>query len=139
MYHVFKNLTRCKPKYFKIISTSDLQLAEARQKRNLLERRHSLETTELLQRRFWTICSLKKGLYYGVGENLENTYLLTKSRMEVIRVPRSQFIKFGRAKMLDRLRDDLNEILPDNTSVFQAYHRSLKWEKYKEEVNNSLF
>ncbi len=54
--------------------------------------------------------------------------------MEVIRVPRAQFIKHGRAKMLDRLKEDLNEILPDNDSVFMAYHRDLKWDKYKEEV-----
>ncbi len=58
--------------------------------------------------------------------------------MEVIRVPRAQFIKRGRAKMLDRLKEDLNEILPDNDSVFMAYHRGLKWDKYKEEVMQFL-
>ena len=101
-------------------------------------RRDDLKAPELCRRRWWTICTLGKGLYFGVGENLEKTYLISKTRVDVIQIPRSQFVKHGKGRVIDRLREDLNELLPDNNSVFASFVRGMKWECYKDKVVNQV-
>ena len=98
------------------------------------KRRNKLKVPELCRRRWWTICTLGKGLYFGVGENLDKSYLVSKTRVEVIQVPKSQFVKHGKGRVIDRLREDLNELLPGNDLVFKAFLRSMKWERYKDKV-----
>ena len=105
---------------------------------NVNRRRDDLKAPELCRRRWWTICTLGKGLYFGVGENLEKSYLITKTRVDVIQIPRSQFVKQGKGRVIDRLREDLNELLPDNKTIFNSFVQGMKWECYKDKVVNQV-
>ena len=102
--------------------------------RDMKRRRDDLKAPELCRRRLWTICTLGKGLYFGVGENLDKSYLVSKTRVEVIKIPKSQFVKHGKGRIMERLREDLNELLPGNELVFNAFLQGMKWERYKDKV-----
>ena len=62
-----------------------------------------------------------------LGEDLTDTYIIANDRVECLLIPRSQFVKKGNNKILDKLRDDLNDYIPSNEQAFQTYISDNKW------------
>jgi len=116
----------------KVIFPSDKIRRKLMKKRDLAERRQSMYYK--MERRFWQVASLKKGLYFNTGEDLTDTYIIANDRVECLLIPRSQFVKKGNNKILDKLRDDLNDYIPSNEQAFQTYISDNKWNKYKRSV-----
>ncbi len=92
----------------------------------------------VISKRFWSVCTLGPGLYYGVGEQLGNCHLIAKERAEVIQIPRLQFILKRRAADLDKLRENLDDLLPCDEVLFQMFLDDMRWEHYKKQVVNEV-
>ena len=64
---------------------------------------------------------------------MSKTYLICAGRVEVLFVPRVQFIKWGWSRLLEKLKYDLEKSLPTNKMMFKLYFQECEWEKYKKE------
>ena len=64
---------------------------------------------------------------------MSKTFLICAGRVEVLFVPRVQFMKVGRSRLLDKLKNDLEKALPTNRQLFKLYFQECEWEKYKQE------
>jgi len=116
----------------KVIFPSDAIRKRLMKKRDLAERRHSMYYK--VERRLWQVCSLKKGLYFNTGEDMTDTYIIANDRVECLLIPRSQFVKKGNMKILEKLKDDLNACIPSNEEAFKTYISDNRWNKYKRSV-----
>ncbi len=93
-------------------------------------------TTYLCSTRLWIICTLRKGMFYGVGERMDDTYLVAKERAAVVQIPKSQFIKYGKATEIQllNLKESLNEMLPTDEALFEHFLLGMNREQYKENL-----
>ncbi|CAH1791879.1 unnamed protein product [Owenia fusiformis] len=90
------------------------------------------------ERHLMVIAELKQGNYFGVGEDLTDTYILAKGRVDCLMVPRLIFTKLGKSRLIESLRTSLTEILPKNIEIFDKYINGQRWRCYKEDVVNEV-
>ena len=65
---------------------------------------------------------------------MTDTYIIANDRVECLFIPRSQFVKKGNMKILEKLKDDLNACIPSNEEAFKTYISDNRWNKYKRSV-----
>ncbi|XP_064637922.1 uncharacterized protein LOC135494101 [Lineus longissimus] len=96
--------------------------------------RMSLCSHMIEERHLMSLCKLRSGSYFGVGEDLMDTFVVSAEKTEVIMVPRVLFVKYGQPKMLERMRIDWETVLPDMRTTFNRYIEDKKWRAYRQEV-----
>ena len=61
------------------------------------------------------------GYYFGVGENMTDTYLVTQTPVECMFMPRVHFHRAGQVHHLERLREKIDNCIPSNKQLFKKY------------------
>lgn len=64
------------------------------------------------------------------GEDLRNTYVLAKNKVEILAVRRIKFIKNGRWKLAEKMKEQFNTALPTNKDLFDKYMQVLSMYLY---------
>ena len=62
---------------------------------------------------------------FGFGENMDDTYVITEGRVECMFIPRVQFTRTNRMQPLNRMKEALNNFLPNNKQLFKLYFKGL--------------
>lgn len=65
---------------------------------------------------------------------MPDTYILSKDRTDILMVPRVQFMKYGRMRTIDQMREDLNTVLPSNDDLYRQFYDGRKWDEFKQRV-----
>ncbi|XP_074651655.1 uncharacterized protein LOC141906307 [Tubulanus polymorphus] len=92
----------------------------------------------LEERHLIAVCTISKGHFYGLGEDLISTYIISTDRLEVLAVPRILFTRYGKAELLIRMKEDLCTVIPSNKQAFNHFMESKKWKRYKSQVTREV-
>ncbi|XP_062520482.1 uncharacterized protein LOC134195480 [Corticium candelabrum] len=77
---------------------------------------------------------LRPGDFFGVGEDLRNSCIVTLSKVECLVVSRLVFIKHDRSITLDSMTQEANSLMPTPTAVYQRLVEKDRWQTYKKQV-----
>ncbi|KAL4230053.1 Cyclic nucleotide-binding domain-containing protein 2 [Mactra antiquata] len=84
--------------------------------------------------RYLTVTTLHPGNYFGVGENLRDTFIISKGKTELLVINAAQFSIQGKSEQLRRLTVDRDFVLPSNTAVYQKFQENRKWFEYRNQL-----
>ena len=59
---------------------------------------------------------------------------MSKDRIEVLLVPRIQFVRAGRHKTVTKMRRELEELMPSNDTLYQYFCNGRIWDEYKQTI-----
>ena len=59
--------------------------------------------------------------FFGVGENMLNTYLISCDHVECLFLPRTEFKRAGQLHRLNAIKEQLDEIIPTSQRLFDIY------------------
>ena len=69
-----------------------------------------------------------------LGEDLTDTYIISRTRVELLQVPRLMFLKTHHSGVLQEMCANLNSALPNNQQIFRLYFEESNWSNYKHSV-----
>ncbi|XP_053400486.1 uncharacterized protein LOC123556863 [Mercenaria mercenaria] len=84
--------------------------------------------------RFLTVTSLHPGNYFGVGENLRDTYILARGKTELLVINSAQFSIQGKSEQLRRMKRERENTLPSNKSLYEKFQQNRKWFEYRNKL-----
>ena len=65
---------------------------------------------------------------------MEKTYMISKDKVECLKVPRVVFARYNQLGLLDLLKKDLDILIPDDEKAFQCYVRDMKWQSFRKQL-----
>lgn len=90
-----------------------------------------LKRHENLEGRHLNITELKEGDYFGVGEDLRRTHIISLTLVDCLTIPRSVFEKANRLIFLDDLKNELEDAIPTDQQIVDEWLARKTWETYK--------
>ncbi|CAB3976902.1 Hypothetical predicted protein [Paramuricea clavata] len=96
------------------------------------QRLSRLKENETMLTIFLTIKTLKSGDYFGVGESMKDSFIITRGKTELMLIPRSILQIHNRGKVLRDMKDALIENNWKREDIFKAYIRTREWDQYKQ-------
>ncbi|XP_013382263.1 cyclic nucleotide-binding domain-containing protein 2-like [Lingula anatina] len=90
------------------------------------------------ERHHWVLLTLTAGNYFGVGENLTDTYYIAYSNVQCIMIPKVALHKHGHLNDLELWRRDLEMVIPDNKKALRLYTEETNWSQYKNAVVSEI-
>ncbi|XP_077987469.1 uncharacterized protein LOC144442072 [Glandiceps talaboti] len=104
-------------------------------KNNEVVRNVVTSKSETLHRHLLHICTIGKGQYFGVGEDLRKTYIISAGKVECLLVNTVVFTRHGdRGKTLDNIKRVTRNFLPEREQLFQCYMDNKRWRSYKKKM-----
>ena len=70
---------------------------------------------------FLIIIFVLVGQYFGLGEDMTNTYLVSESRVDCIFIPVVWFHRIGARERLSEVRRQTELLIVDNATLFERY------------------
>ena len=72
------------------------------------------------------------------GEDMTATYIIAKTRVDVLVVPRLLFVRTGRLRQIDVLRCEMDSLIPTDAMLLRLISTERDWEMYKCSVSNNV-
>jgi hypothetical protein len=69
---------------------------------------------------------------------MKSTYMIAKTKVEVLFVPRLQFVRTGRMRYLDTMRREVEAAIPSNEQLLGVFARKRDWLIYKDGILGNL-
>ncbi|XP_028399067.1 cGMP-dependent protein kinase, isozyme 1-like [Dendronephthya gigantea] len=98
----------------------------------------SLSKDQSLEKRYLVLMTIGHGGYFGVGEDLNETWIVSEDKVECLLVKRSVFKKHDGGRELTLLRDKLKASYPTKKEAFKSFLMERKWRKYKKALIDEL-
>lgn len=92
-----------------------------------------------LEGRHLKITEFNEGDYFGVGENLRRTHIVTLGLVECLTIPRSVFEKANREQFLEDLKADLEDAIPTDEQILEEWLTLQTWKSYKKSHLKSFY
>ncbi|CAB3976907.1 Hypothetical predicted protein [Paramuricea clavata] len=97
-----------------------------------------LSKDQSLEKRYLVLMIIGHGGYFGVGENLDQTWIVSEEKVECLLVKRSVFKKHDGGRELALLRQKLISSYPSRKEAFKSYIMERNWRKYKKALIDEL-
>ncbi|XP_052078266.1 uncharacterized protein LOC127716181 [Mytilus californianus] len=81
-----------------------------------------------------TVMSLYPGDYFGVGENLQDTFIITNGKVECLLINSAFFAINLMMDRLDEMKDKNEEKIPSNQNLYLKFEANRKWTEYKKSL-----
>ncbi|XP_063412938.1 uncharacterized protein LOC134695591 isoform X2 [Mytilus trossulus] len=81
-----------------------------------------------------TVMSLYPGDYFGVGENLQDTYIITNGKVECLVINSAFFAINLMMDQLDEMKNKNEEKIPSNQNLYLKFEANRKWTEYKKSL-----
>uniref|UniRef100_H2ZIA1 Cyclic nucleotide-binding domain-containing protein n=1 Tax=Ciona savignyi TaxID=51511 RepID=H2ZIA1_CIOSA len=106
--------------------------------------------SKTFSKRFLVIGQMEKGDYFGVGEDLRSTYIMTSTKVDCLIVPRHTVVALERSSTLTGASDirkvvTVREMLHHAESrflseenAFERWISNLRWKNYKRKMLNDI-
>ncbi|KAJ7381256.1 hypothetical protein OS493_001373 [Desmophyllum pertusum] len=93
---------------------------------------------ERVVKKFLTIHVLKKGDFFGVGEDLKKTFIISVGRVHCVLISQLIFMKKERGKTLEALKQKLSEAFLTKKEAFKYYNEDRNWKIYKKKLVDDI-
>ncbi|XP_071950961.1 uncharacterized protein [Antedon mediterranea] len=77
------------------------------------------------------ICTFGKGRFFGVGEDLRKTHIISIGKVECILVARVAFLFHNHGRCIAPMKQSVEELIPSREDAFNSYIEGIKWRNYK--------
>ncbi|XP_052791973.1 uncharacterized protein LOC128226121 [Mya arenaria] len=84
--------------------------------------------------RFLTVTTLMAGNYFGVGENLRDTFVLARGKTQCALINVAQFSIMGKSEQLRRLKSKRENSIPSNKTLYEKFQGNRKWYEYRNKL-----
>jgi len=81
---------------------------------------------------------LKEGSYFGVDEKIGKSSVITITKAELLKIPRTNLTKYERGSFFAYVNSMAMRQYPDRTETFKRYMMERRWSMYKKEVVNGI-
>ncbi|XP_062591356.1 uncharacterized protein LOC134252827 [Saccostrea cucullata] len=85
---------------------------------------------------FLTVLQLTAGDYFGVGEDLTDTFIIAKGKVEIIALNAVTFSL--NYTVIQSMRDDRKNLIPSTEKLARQFEANRKWMEYKKKVVNDV-
>ncbi|XP_022084507.1 uncharacterized protein LOC110975934 [Acanthaster planci] len=89
------------------------------------------EKYQRLSRKLLHIANIGKGKFFGVGEDLRRTHIISAGKVECILVSRVSFMRHDRGKSLECMQQTVEQLYPSYEETFTSYLQDKRWRAYK--------
>ena len=69
---------------------------------------------------------------------MQSTYLIAKTKVEVLFVPRLQFVRTGRTRYIDVMRREVEAAIPSNKQLLNIFAQKRDWLLFKNELLDNI-
>ncbi|XP_072039345.1 uncharacterized protein [Amphiura filiformis] len=90
-----------------------------------------LEKHQKLMGKYLHVATIKSGDFFGVGEDLQKTFIISIGRVECILVSQVAFLRHERGRCLEPMRMTVENRIPSYQTAFENYLESKRWRAYK--------
>ncbi|XP_011500873.1 PREDICTED: uncharacterized protein LOC105364592 [Ceratosolen solmsi marchali] len=87
---------------------------------------------------FMQICLFNRGACFGLGENMKNRHVVSLSPITCLMIPLYWLLKHNRANIWTRVKNFLNDKLPNNKQLLDIYIKNRMWAKYRRDYTNEI-
>ncbi|KAL9967240.1 hypothetical protein ACROYT_G025424 [Oculina patagonica] len=114
---------------------------------NFTEPTDNGDSKERIVKKFLTVHVLNKGDFFGVGEDLKKTYIITVGRsirakhtdtVHCVLISQLIFMKKERGKALEALKQKLSEAFLTQKQAFKCYIEDRNWKIYKKKLIDDI-
>ncbi|XP_038057298.1 cyclic nucleotide-binding domain-containing protein 2-like [Patiria miniata] len=89
------------------------------------------EKHQRLIRKLLHIANIGRGKFFGVGEDLRRTHIISSGKVECILVSRVSFMRHDRGKSLESMQQMVEQLYPSYEETFTNYLQDKRWRAYK--------
>lgn len=93
---------------------------------------------ESVVRKFLTIHILNRGDFFGVGEDLKKTFIISVGRVHCLLISRLIFMKKERGKSLEAMKQHMSETFLTHKQAFKSYIEDRDWKIYKKKLVDEI-
>ncbi|XP_031551248.1 cAMP-dependent protein kinase regulatory subunit-like [Actinia tenebrosa] len=84
-----------------------------------------------IERKLLIIRTLNEGDFFGVGEDLDKTYIITAERVSCVLINHLALLKRDRGKYMEEMRQRLMKSFPTQQEAFKGFLDDYNWKQYK--------
>ncbi|CAH3175808.1 unnamed protein product, partial [Porites evermanni] len=94
--------------------------------------------TDKVVKKYLTIHVLKEGDFFGVGEDLKKTYIISVGRVHCVLISQPIFMKKERGRTLETLKQKLSDAFLTQKQAFKFYIEDRNWKIYKKKLVDDI-
>ncbi|XP_076631746.1 uncharacterized protein LOC143346931 isoform X1 [Colletes latitarsis] len=87
---------------------------------------------------FMQICTFNRGACFGLGENMHNRRITSKTHVQCFLVPRYFLNEHNRANIWERVKLFMDSKYPTKKQLFKEFVNNRRWLKYKENLVHGI-
>ncbi|CAH3124264.1 unnamed protein product [Pocillopora meandrina] len=93
---------------------------------------------ERVVRKFLSVHMLSKGDFFGVGEDLKKTFIISVGRVHCLLISQLIFMKKERGKSLEAMKQGMNQAFLTHKQAFKTYTDDRDWKIYKKKLVDEI-
>ncbi|KAH3838861.1 uncharacterized protein LOC127877364 [Dreissena polymorpha] len=84
--------------------------------------------------RYLTVTTLLPGNYFGTGESMRDTFIISRGKTECVVIKSAQFSIMGKSEQLRHMKSERENCIPSNKTLYEEFQRNRKWYEYRNKV-----